>query len=405
MRHLWLTLAVVFTISTAGLAAAPRIAFVSPSKDQAVGGRNVEISVSYDTRSDKEVAYIELEIDGQLVQTRHLEHPRSRGICSFIWNAEEYDNGTYPIIVRIYSDSGLIGSTSGDYSVANRPPDITPPIIEFVNIRSDQICSEEIEIQVNATDDSGEPPLVSLAINQTLKLIQNNPPYKYVWNTGLYDDGKYLLEAWAVDAAGNQSVAEALSLRVKNRMEPLQLAQTIVPDEATAVVSTIVMPKPADSREPANQALAETTAVPMELPFLMLETARAPEIGEARGGNFTQLLAVEGYGPLVEFIESDHTVPEQQVVRAQPEPVMTPMVTASEQTSDTTGAPYDLELPMLGEQLATPEYISPLITHPEPPTGADQTALLPPAVHELAPAKIAEPVLSSPVEEPVAVPH
>jgi len=373
---------------------------VAPPAGKVLAGKRVEISASYNTGSDEQVTDVELEIDGQPIQTRRLDPPRTRGISSFIWDASDCPNGVHRITVKLYSDGRLLGAVSGQYRVANRPPDTTPPAVTYFNVRPGQTVSGRIELKIKATDDSGEPPLVSVFIDHSLKLLKNNPPYSYIWDTTLYDDGEHQIEVWAYDAAGNRATAPALPIVVRNKMAPLKIAQNVKPDKNRAAASTTgpvpkVAPKasvPApvsgagagavSSHNDSVAALTTTTptvketaqsntnqtaeptatepkpqemaAIPVPLPSFEPAAARSVEPGQSTGGVALRTEQAADRAPLVEFIDE----PAEVKVEA-------------------SAGPSELAHPALGAHLAEANGLSPAISLPRAAAKETQVALRP----------------------------
>lgn len=412
VRYLPLVITFLFAISVPGLAA-PRLMMVSPQEGQVVGGRNVEISVSYDTRSDEKITYVELEIDGQRVQERHFDEPRARGICSFIWDSGEFKNGSYEISLNVHSENGLLGTVSSERRIANLPLDITPPAVEFLNISSGQRLAGEVELEITATDDSGEPPLVALAINGSLKFLKNNPPYTHVWDTAKYDDGEYVIEAWAVDAADNQPAATTINVLVDNRTEAVQPTQAKTPDRKTDTETAITRLDEATTSEQVvaaasptlhQKVVMEDPAIPTEIQALISAPARVSAPAWTGGATISANASERLNEPLVRFIDTTHVENWEDAIASTlysteiAVPMLPPVRTLPETQTEVARAPVEPDFPLLGGQLVTPVYESAATRSVPPSTGLAQVpnvvrvALLPTNSYRQAPARIVEPL-------------
>lgn len=428
MRHIALALALLLALSTPGFSAAPWFGLVTPSNGQEVCGSNVEISVSYDTATDEAVTYVELLMDGARVQERTLDEYRTRGICSFIWDASGYANGKHKVTVKLYSGEKLIGSTSGTFKVANQSLDGTPPTIEYFNIKPGQLLKGQVEVQLRATDDSGTAPLVSIFIDSQLKLIKNSPPYAYLWDTTLYDDGMHVVEAWAYDASGNRTVAKSVQVAIKNQMAPVELAQKVKPAKTPALANTV---EPKGIKNTTKPIIASSTpvtvpavkpvqvaAVPKELPAVKTEAARAvvPSVSSG-GGAITTMPVIEHTGPLVEFIDSDYSISETRTTLVEPE-IVTPTADIKPAVKVPAEKPVVkvvepkplpkqsvvakvVETPAVGAALGAAALIAPSVSIPKLSAKPAKMALLPSSEYKLAPAKSFEPNLNA---EPAAKP-
>ncbi|MFN2315207.1 MAG: Ig-like domain-containing protein [Gemmatimonadales bacterium] len=85
--------------------------------------------------------------------------------------------------------------------------DSQPPTVRFVSPENGATVSGTIEIEIEATDDTGIL-VVRLFRNNVLAAESQLRPYKFTWVTGGFVDGEYALAAQTVDLVGNQAVAE-----------------------------------------------------------------------------------------------------------------------------------------------------------------------------------------------------
>lgn len=85
--------------------------------------------------------------------------------------------------------------------------DSQPPTVRFVTPENGATVSGAVEIEIEATDDTGIL-VVRLFRNNVLAGETQLSPYKFIWDTGGFVDGEYNLAAQSIDLVGNQAVSE-----------------------------------------------------------------------------------------------------------------------------------------------------------------------------------------------------
>ena len=197
--------------------------WLAPEPGQIVAGKNVEVAVGYNTQSDTKVTKLELWIDGEFAVRKVLTKPASRGVASFVWNTSNASRGSHDLVVKIFAGNSLISTISGVGTVGDEPSrggiDVRPPVVVFANIKSGDVLKGKTCIKMNASDDSGEAPLVSLLVDESLKLLKNTPPYTYDLDTTTYKNGDHQLKTYAYDSAGNQSDPSVVKVSFRNDSE------------------------------------------------------------------------------------------------------------------------------------------------------------------------------------------
>lgn len=210
----------MFFSTCSSLLCAATATWLTPTGGEILVGENVEVAIGYNTGDGTKVTKIELWIDGEFAMRRHFNNPTSHGVASFMWDANKAGRGTHDLVVKIFAGSKLISTVSGIGTVGDAPNrsgiDTKPPVVVFANIKANDILKGTKEIKINAKDDSGENPLVSLLVDDTLKLLKNVPPYTYSLDTTTYEDGTHQLETYAYDNAGNVSDPTVISVSFAN---------------------------------------------------------------------------------------------------------------------------------------------------------------------------------------------
>jgi len=223
-----------------GTVEAAVVTWLSPQPDRPVRGRFVEVSVGFNTQSDVEVTRVDLLVDGQLYLRRGFIDPQPRGVASFTWDTSRFTKGPHKLAVRLFSGDDLLSTVSSTGMIGDGAfCDMKGPTVRFSNIKSGDVIKGTKVIQIKASDDSGEPPLVSLFVDKALKLVKNTAPYNYDLDTTTYTDGAHQLETYAYDAAGNKGETSIVKVEFRNNQKrPLVTEVNIKP--------SVVAPAPAD---------------------------------------------------------------------------------------------------------------------------------------------------------------
>jgi len=219
-RVVSLVVAMTMTLSVVASAVEAAVAtWLAPQPGQKLSARNVEVAIGYNTHCDIKVTKLELWVDGKLHAKKVLVRPESRGVCSFWWDTARYADGAHDLVVKVYSGDDLLSSVSSTGTVGDYRYDMRPPTVSFANVKNGDILKGISTLKLNAKDDSGDPPLVSLLVDKSLKLIKNRPPYTYDLDTTSYSDGSHELKTFAYDGAGNKSDPSVVQVAFKNGIE------------------------------------------------------------------------------------------------------------------------------------------------------------------------------------------
>ena len=263
----WISLAVVlamFTPAAALAAEGTMAAWLAPQPGQIVSGTRVEVAVGFNTWSDLKVTSLELYVDSQFYVRKILGAPATRGVCSFWWDVSREEQGTHNLVVKVFAGDQLISKVYGTGTVGPNGQsrgiiDTRPPVVTFANIKSQDVLKGTTTVKINAVDDSGEPPMVSLLIDNVLKLVKNTPPYSYDLDTTTYPDGEHALKTYAYDGAGNQSEPEVINVTFRNdapktavAAQPKQLQEGEMPAE---YAGDILAPDLTPIKEPSAAAV------------------------------------------------------------------------------------------------------------------------------------------------------
>jgi len=217
-----ISIAIAAAMLSPALASAAEAAvstWLAPLPGHKIAARNVEVSVGYNTQSDKKVTRIELWIDSRRTATKTLVRPETRGVCSFWWDTSQSPRGAHTLIVRIFAGDELISTVSGNGTIGEASFDLRAPTVRFAGIKSGDVLKGVASITMAVSDDSHEPPIVSLLVDNALKFLTNRQPYVYSLDTTKYTDGDHELQTFAYDTSGNKSNPAVVKVAFKNGLE------------------------------------------------------------------------------------------------------------------------------------------------------------------------------------------
>ena len=222
--------AAMMSPSLATVAEAMTATWLSPKPGRPIVARQVEVSVGYNTESSLKVTRLELWIDGKLYEKKVLIRPESRGVASFGWDTSRSAQGSHDLQVRIFAGNELVATVSGTGTVGRGGYDLRPPTVRFSNVKSGDVLKGTAKIALDASDDSGEPPMVSLLVDSALRMLTNRPPYQCDLDTTQYPDGSHELQGVAFDKVGNKSDPAVVKVAFRNNVErPVVATMSIFP--------------------------------------------------------------------------------------------------------------------------------------------------------------------------------
>lgn len=320
---------------------AAMVTWLSPQPGQRLTTSSVEVAVGYNTQSSTKVTKLELWVDGKLHTSRQLVRAESRGVCSLVWNTTRYSDGPHELVVKVYSGDVLISEVTSTGTVGNTAFDMDPPVVIFSGIKNGDVLKGVTEIKIDATDDSGEPPLVSLRVDKALKLVKNRPPYTYDLDTTTYADGSHELETYAYDGAGNRSTPAVLNVSFRNNVErPVVTTVTVAPTSTVAA-----------SEDDGIGTVVEVAPVakvpPVATPNIRTETARtsaAPGVTPSAGKPVAPAVTAPATAPKPVTqpkaeVKSEPKVPQ---VVSTPKPVAEPVEKVSTRTPEVVARAQEL---------------------------------------------------------------
>ena len=222
-------------------------------------GKIVDVTIRYDSQSSVKIDTVVLYIDNIVYQKKKLPNPAKQGVVTFDWNTQAFARGQHYIEARLYSNNKLVTAVNGAGIVADSIFDVNPPKVALPGMKDGEVVSGTKVIRIDAKDDSGEAPIVSLLVDKKLKLMQNTQPYSYNLDTTALSDGKHTVEVYAFDLEGNQSDIVSYEIIVNNGNAPVETSVAKVETVKTTPID-LGTPK-SDNSISTRPTLSNTTNV------------------------------------------------------------------------------------------------------------------------------------------------
>jgi subtilisin family serine protease len=175
---------------------APTVAVTTPLANASVSGT---VIVDVAASDNVGVVKVDLYVDGVFFVSE------TASPYSFAWDTTTLPNGAHTL--QAVATDAANNSTSTDVipvTVANTPPDTTPPTVSFGSPANGATVSGTTTVSANAADDVGVVS-VEFSIDGAVVATASAAPYAFTWNTTASSNGSHTLQAVATDAAGNAS--------------------------------------------------------------------------------------------------------------------------------------------------------------------------------------------------------
>lgn len=318
------------------LAQTAQLAIGSPLPGSLVAGR-ISFALSYQAGMSRINAFT-VYVDDTIQYSRSFLGINTRGIQYLELDTRTLADGNHTVKIAAIGARGLMGVDSVDIVVRNGVaggPDLVPPLLQFRGLLDGDTVSGKLPLDLLAEDNTTVDLLVSIFVNQQLRMLSNRPPYSLELNTSEFLDpatgtGRIRLEAWAFDRAMNRGMARPITLNVvppgagnptpkqedptrpltaktdapaadpKSGLTPVQEPMGGQPTFETTIRARVPLPgaaKPAPAkRPPARLAGVKSSAVRRSAPPIVARPA-APRMVENPSGGYKQLIIPLPAGP------------------------------------------------------------------------------------------------------------
>ncbi|MDO8585847.1 MAG: stalk domain-containing protein [Armatimonadota bacterium] len=240
-------------------ASALEATLLAPPSGAKVRGAKTEVAIGYNAGSTESVTRIELLIDDVSYASKVFDAPRTRGVASFMWDSRQAPNGKHKLQAKIYSQEKLLTTVAGSVVSANEPGAVRVAVAKFENVTSGAVLSGDKEVRLSVTG-VGSSPMVAVLVDKSVKAIKNQPPYNFVLDTKSLPEGRHILEAYALDDAGNRIDAQPLEISVRNLEAEPAAAVTAKTAPKSEVKAAEKPPAPKNSLSSQERGGVKTSA-------------------------------------------------------------------------------------------------------------------------------------------------
>jgi len=236
------------------------VTILSPKVQSSDPTKQIEISAFYQAAPiTGGVTSLELYIDGQQEAVKTLDSPETRGVVSFVIAAGALSSGSHQIVVRVAAIDAEVASAKTGLDVAdpaaqqNAPApalggttdDGSAPMVAIMSPDPNADINGVVTIKVDAHDNSGKSPYVSLFIDHNFKTLRNFPPYDFAWDTTRVANGYHTIEVWGYNDDQAVGHAQPLTVYVNNPggrtlvrhdlLDTVPTKRLVAPERAAAV--------------------------------------------------------------------------------------------------------------------------------------------------------------------------
>ena len=180
---------------------APSVSVGAPLGSATVSGLTpVDVTAS----DNVGVTRVELRVNGTTVASDTMAP------FGFSWDTSGLANGMASLVAVAFDAAGNTRSSAAvSVNVANNVvADVSAPVVTISNPLNGTRVSGNVSVKTSASDDRGSAGIVqTLLINGNQVATATGGSLAYSWNTRKIAAGTYTLQAVAIDAAGNHSVA------------------------------------------------------------------------------------------------------------------------------------------------------------------------------------------------------
>jgi hypothetical protein len=137
----------------------------------------------------------------------------------------------------------LLVSVSDDVSVTIHPePDTTAPTAVVTSPANGVVVSNVVALNATATDETGGSGVanVSFLVNGIVVGSDTSSPYTVNWDTRALPNGSHVIQAKAVDGAGNQATSTSTTVSVQNTIDTTAPSVALTAPASGATVSNTI---------------------------------------------------------------------------------------------------------------------------------------------------------------------
>jgi hypothetical protein len=223
----------------------PSVSVTAPANGATVTGTT---SVSANASDNVGVVGVQFLVDGTNVGGEDTTSP-----YSLSWNSTTVPNGSHTISARARDAAGNVATAAAvTVNVSNGTAgDTSPPSVSMTAPSNGATVSSTITVSANATDNVGVVGVQFLLDGANLGSEDSSSPFSVSWNTTSVSNGTHTLTARARDAAGNTTMASAITVDVNNQTSgdttPPNISMTSPANGATVSGNVVVSANATDN--------------------------------------------------------------------------------------------------------------------------------------------------------------
>jgi len=204
----------------------PTVTIAYPLRNDQVSGAKVRVVISY-VAGRTRVIRLDMIIDGVARYSENFNPPEAQNTKTFNLDTTQFSDAPHSIGARVVDEAGNTAVASVDVYVSNTTQDSTPPIVAITSPKPNQTVTGRTSVDIVARDNVAVK-WVMLFVDDKFKLMKNNPPFNWVWDTlaadkdkegkglPIYPNGPHQLQAKALDPSNNEGFSPILRVFVYN---------------------------------------------------------------------------------------------------------------------------------------------------------------------------------------------
>lgn len=343
MRKAFLFLAVLVPLLCIGAAAfSSTVDIAAPPNGSTISGDSVQIVINFEVGDLTPATKLDVRLDGKAVTHREFSSAKPSGSSTFKWDTTRTPNGKHMLDITVSNGENVLGTAACEVTVSNQSPEHFAPSVKVVNLKEGQTVTGTASIIVEAADDAGNDPLVSISIDKSVRSVSNRAPFKYDWDTTAYGNGPHYIDVSAIDDSNLTTKTKTIRVLVRNQSKVLPLTSKSHGDTLNMPTMPLLASKAKQTPKVASAALPKANS----------ESARAAEndIDESKVASAPTATSVKSLPVLT--VDLPKTSVDESQVNSAPKPAVKSTVKAKSNVSAAAStSSMEEELPALSSEL------------------------------------------------------
>jgi hypothetical protein len=232
MRKAFVILAALLpALCIGGVAFGSTVDIAAPPNDSTISGDSVQIVVNFEAGDLTPADKVVVKLDGSSVTHRSFDTALPSGSTTFKWDTTRTPNGKHTLDIMVTHGKDILGTAVCEVTVSNKSADHFAPKLKVRNLKEGQTVTGTAPIVVEASDDAGNEPLVSICIDKVVRSVSNRAPFRYDWDTTAYTNGPHYIDISAIDGSDLTSKIKTLRVLVRNPVKAAPLSSRVHGDE------------------------------------------------------------------------------------------------------------------------------------------------------------------------------